>query len=539
MKTQIPAILTVALAIQLIPGAVNIAAAQEEEAPTALDYQPPVYSEVTIPLLEAVRVTLEHQPNIRLQRENELLRSGIAQQATGQFDMSFVGDLEIDHTEQESSSTDDRTLVQETNTGSLDLGLSKQLRSGPVLTPFVQLSGTNLSYSGDSVDATVETIDLYTSAIGFQIDIPLGRGRGVQSTGASEKAAEIDYRASIITTAHTASSEVLQTVQAYWTMLAAQRSLAVLERSLELNKRLLDLTQAMVDADEMPRAEMARARAREAESMARVEEARRNLYQARLDFVTTVGFQAADQSQAPMASDEFPVPADDAELEAIDAGLLTDSAFDLRQDYKAAQLSEESGLVLYRAATVDLSPQTDLGLDVSYTGREASTSVGDGLEGILFGDWTGPSAGADISVDLPFGNNTQRGQRDQQRALYNQSIISTRDLARRIQSNVVLISESLKEAALQTRRYREAVDFYRDAVKSEVEKFRIGMSTLLDTNFTEQNQILAELSMIASQRDYAQLLARLRFETATLVVEGPDGWTVNRENLFDVPTAGE
>jgi hypothetical protein len=64
------------------------------------------------------------------------------------------------------------------------------------------------------------------------------------------------------------------------------------------------------------------------------------------------------------------------------------------------------------------------------------------------------------------------------------------------------------------------------------------MSTLIQTIFTEQNQIGAELSLISSQSQYAQLLAQLRFESATLLVTEPDGWIVNEENLVALPVVG-
>jgi outer membrane protein TolC len=513
------------------------AADEEGTEASALDYSPPVHTSPTISLIDAVRVTLEHQPNIRLQSENELLRAGLAQQATGQFDTALSGDLGFDHTQQEVSDGVSDSLVQETSTGNLNLGLTKQLRSGPVLSPFLNMSGTSLDFDGPAIPGT-STIDVYTSAIGFKVDLPLARGRGVASTGAAEKSATIDYEASLATTTHTASLEVLQTTNAYWTLLAAQRSLEVLERSQALNQRLLELSEAMVKADEMARSELARARARDAEARARVEEARRALYQARLDFVTTVGFQASDESQAPLAADDFPKPPNANAIDAIDVGDLTDHAFNERRDLAAAKLLDDSGHVLLRAATLNLSPRTDLGLDLSYSGREASNNLEDGVDGILFDDWTGPSGGARLGVEWPIKNNVQRGKLEQQRALYNQSVISTRDLARRIQSNVVLITETLKEAVLQIRQYEEAVGHYRESVKTEVEKFRIGMSTLIQTIFTEQNQIGAELSLISSQSQYAQLLAQLRFESATLLVTEPDGWIVNEENLVALPVVG-
>jgi outer membrane protein TolC len=626
-------------------------------AASALEYQPPIFQGDRVSLIEAVRITLENQPNIRLQAENELFQAGLLQEATGQFDLGLSGGLNYDYTQQELSGqqkdgeqgrrdsiqqaindklpaidaanaraaefnaaldvynsggdlstvtfanaadqaawdvqlntlayapsegqggvmttmgnwlTSNRDLAAETAAsqqenvnegydalrklgdvpraeenidGSLDLRLTKQYRSGPTISPFFSLTTSHSKYKEKEQDAKrggKGQIQDWQTKVGFRVDIPLGRGRGEESTGARETAADIDYQASLATTTHTASAEVLQTVRSYWAMLAAQKTLDVLERSLALNQRILTLSKSMVDADEMARAELARTMARVAEARAQVEDARRSLDQARLAFVTTVGLQIAGESQAPLAADDFPRPPDEKGLEILDVGALTTYAFDTRFDYQAARLLEDSGRVLFRAATIDLKPVTDLGIELSYTGRESESNALKGIGGALNGKWAGPSAKLDFAIDWPIKNNVQRGRLEQQRSQYNRSAITTRDIARRIQSNIVIASATLREAARGVQQYQEAVDFYRETVKTEVEKFRMGMSTLIDTIFTEQNQIFAEIGLISSQQQYASLLAQLRFETATLISAQPEGWAVGEDNLLALPVvAGE
>jgi len=624
----------------------------QRPADSVFDYQPPVFQGDMIGLIDAVRITLENQPNIRLQAQDEMFKAGLLQEATGQFDLGLSGGLSYEYSQQElsgqqknaeaskrsdiadaisdalagidtaqarvddyiaavdifnsggdldtiafsnptdqaawdvllatlenappESQGDVRSTIgdwltarrdvgtesiaseqarvdegfrelerlgevpdaEEDITGSFDLTLTKQYRSGPTISPYITLDTYLSNYKGKEVPVDrggMGMIQDWQSKIGFRIDIPLGRGRGVESTGAREKAADIDYQASLDTTTHTASFEVLQTVQAYWTMLAAQKTVDVLERSQALNDRILELSKAMVDADELPRAELARILARGADARAQVENARRSLEQARLALVTTVGLQVGGASQAPLASDDFPPLPDARALDGVDAGALTLYAFDHRYDYQAARLLEESGRVLFQAATIDLSPITDLGVEMSYSGRETASNTLDGIKGAFGGKFAGPSAKVDFNVDWPIKNNVQRGRLEQQRSLYNQSAITTRDLARKIQSNIVIEAETLKEAARSVQYYQESVDFYRDTVKTEVEKFRIGMSTLIDTIFTEQNQIFAELGLISSLQQYATLLARLRFETAMLIGAQEDGWVVAEDNLLALP----
>jgi outer membrane protein TolC len=518
----------------------GLAAEEPGEASETSSYQPPVYRAEAIPLLEAIRITLEHEPNIRLQVEEELYRAGRAREATGLFDSTVLGSIDYEHTEEELSQAS--RLVQDSDEGTLDLRLQKQFRSGPVVQPFVTVAGSSIELSAEADDPSLEgtlSYDQYSSAVGFAVDIPLARGRGVASTGAPERAATTEYDATVATTTHTASSAVLATANSYWSLLAAQRNLQVAERSLKLNQRLLDLSREMVNADELPRVELARTQARLAEARAQVESAKSTLHQARLDFVTTVGLAAPDESSAPLAADDFPPIPTPEQLAAIDVGGLTVYAFSNRKDLEAAQLSEESGRILYRAAQLDLKVRTDLSAELSWTGRELTSSLSEGLEETLFGDYTGPSGKLGLTVEWPLQNNVQRGRLEQQRALYNQNAITTRDLARTIQSNIAVDIATLREAAQQVRQYTEAVDYYRESLDSEIEKFRIGVSTLVDAIFTEQNQIAAELGLISSLQQYAQLLAQLRYESATLLEEGDEGWMVTAANVLTLPIPGD
>jgi outer membrane protein len=81
-------------------GAVSHSEAQEEEP-----YRPPVlnFDEEGIGLVEAVRLTLQHDPNIRLQDQVTVFQKGVAQEQTGAFDFSLLGNLSYEYRQQELS----------------------------------------------------------------------------------------------------------------------------------------------------------------------------------------------------------------------------------------------------------------------------------------------------------------------------------------------------------------------------------------------------------------------------------------------------
>lgn len=642
----------------LIAGAVALATlgagaqAAEKPIPPHPAYQPPVFSGSTITLMDAIRTTLEHEPNIKLQAESAASQKGIAQQATGQFDLALVGKIDYSFiqeelsaaqklTEQEKrdrlrnglnqysdaadlatqqaneyynawttlqnggdpssihfsdgliqaeydvfssallsappelqdqvradiikwlqsrqgiaeSARDDavrarqeavsslRDLgtvpqVRQQQQGTISLQLSKMYRTGIILTPSLDISGSALRYRGKPADSDhggPGSPDTYNSTVGFSINIPLGRGRGVESAGALEKSSLIDYDASLSSLTHQASSSVLNSILAYWDLVAAQRTLDVYQQSASLQKKIVELTKTLIDADELPRVELTRAQARQSEVQAQVEDAKRSLHQARVALARTIGLRVEEESQAPLAADGFPkAPSADA-VGAIDVAALENISLRQRLDYKAAQQLQESGKVLWRAAVIDLAPDARLDINVSYSGSHYGGSLWEGLDGAFFGNWTGPSAKVGLTYNKPFANNAQRGNLAEKAAILRQRAITTQDLARTIRANVVQDIAVLEEAVRQLDLYQKSAQFYRESVSNELEKLRYGRSTLIDAITTEQREVDARLALVSSEQQVARSLVQLRFDSGFLVSETGAGEFVSYTNVTSLP----
>lgn len=618
-------------------------------------YEPPIYDAQEIGLLDAVRMTLEYEPTIRVKAEDVATQLGVVQQAAGQFDLSLIGSVsyeliqreltaaerltqqekredlreEIADHDQDAADADeliqqmqdardifagggdprdvslldpyiqaqldvllasyyaatpaqqaamsqdiidwldsrllekqierDSSLVaaaagrenlrrlggiaeeERTQSATISLQLYKQFRSGITLTPFFDISGQTMDWVGKPKDQDYGgpgSVDTYSGSIGFSVQIPLGRGRGEESAGAFERAAEIDLDATQSALTHAASTSVFSTIRSYWELVAAQETLAVQSKSLELQKELGELVEALIEGDEIPRAELARTKAREAEVEARVRDSYRAVHTARIGLASTIGFQVELAGQAPLASDPFPDAPSQGDLARVKIAPLSQYAFDHRYDLRAAEQLEGSGQVLWKAAVIDLAPIADIDLKVSYAGFDEGGSVFDGIEGTLFGGLTGPSAEVGFNYQKPFGNNTQVGLMDQQAAQYRQKLITSRDLSRRIRANLVQAHASLNEALAQLASYLEAEKYYQESFDNELEKLRYGRSTVIDTITTEQRLVDASLALIGTRKTVAELIAQLRFESATLVVEDADGKSMVSADLTALPLVG-
>jgi outer membrane protein TolC len=403
--------------------------------------------------------------------------------------------------------------------GGFSLQLNKQTRWGFFFSPFLdgKVEGTNFkgkprdeNFGGKGLQ------DLFTFHAGVNVTLPLLRGRGTDARGAFEKAAHIGVDATKLAAQHQASVSVLRTIQAYWNLRSAQASLAVARSSAELQGRIGTLTQQSIDAGELPKVEFARVQASDARSRARVQEGERTLHESRVALAQAMGVAVDEQPDTlPLAREEFPVATGD--LTAADVVRLTTNAQAQRADIRSSLLMEDANKVLERQAETDKRPRLDV-IDSLWF-----TALGERSVNTAIDRWVGPSTDISLELEKPLGNNAAQGRYAQRQAERRQQQISTLDLRRQVTLAIIRAARSMAQARLRAEQAAGAVDAYQKTVDADIERFRAGDVTLIDTLLTEQQQVDAKLALISAQQDLAELIAQLRFESATLVNFGPSG----------------
>ncbi len=369
-----------------------------------------------------------------------------------------------------------------------------------------------IDFGGKNVD------DVYTLRVGFEVDIPLLRNRGAEAVAASENAAREDLEATALLLKHAASQSVLATAMAYWNLHAAQERAGVLEGSVKLQEQLVKLTRELIEADELPRVELARVLATEANARAQLQGARRELVSARLAMVQAMGLDAESQESTPLANGAFPKPPPPTAIARLLASeVLVDEAVDHRYDVAAARKFSGSTRILARAAQINLRSRLDL------TASLWTTATGEKSLSKAVDRWVTPSWSLGLAYEKPFGNNETRGRLAQSEARARQDQISAADLERNVRIGVLLALASLAEASDRLASSEEAAKYFEETIEAEIEKFKVGDSTLVDTLLTEEQRTGSLLARLDAHRQVAILLAQLRFETGTLVAAADDG----------------
>lgn len=429
--------------------------------------------------------------------------------------------------------------VEEQFNGSLTLGLDKLFRVGVRATTTFDYTGSGVAWVGksekDSELGGPGIQDRYTAKGTVGLNLPLLRGGGYKSTTAAERASLSDLDAASLSSVHSASVTALTTALAYWNLVAAQERLTALEQSERLQLRISDLTSALVDGDELPRTELNRVRASSSESGVSVRGAARSLYEQRVELARVMGLEVSGPEDIPIAVTDFPVPPPREAIKPGDFAEARGMAEANRADFKASDQLVESREILLEAAGLDRRALLNADLRTWYLAVGQAWSFEDGFRDTV-NKWSGPSFSVDLTFERPFRNDLWNGRYLQQQALHRRQMISTRDLRRVTQAEIVTLLLDIDLAAEQVRQSQTLLDLYDGLLQAEIEKLQLGSSTLIDVLLTEQRLTQVALQYVSARYDYAVLLSRLRFATGTLVERNEEGYLVDRASLMTLPT---
>jgi outer membrane protein TolC len=491
-----------------------------------------IRAEEGLGLLEAVTLTLSHQPGILLQKQQVEINRGAYLNASGDFDTELDLSAYYSHSDQPLSSEEQAVLKsssQIVDEGFYSLGAKKLLRSGIELNPSVSVTNTDTS-PPDFDPVSKGRVD-------FLISLPLLKGRGVQATAAEEMAAESDLEASNLTLYHTISEKVLDTVIEYWSYLADKQTYDQLISSEARAERMVASIKELIAADETPASDLQRMQANLSDKSSVRISGYQNFVQAQQQMGLTIGLHYARFDEVKDPTQGFP-DISGASLEKLPDILQTllDASLERRSDYQATLQEQQSNQILITAAENNLKPKLDLDLNFGFSGQDEGRHYQTYLNPLTH-NIPGISQTISLRYTFPPSNSSAKGIRLQRKAALRQSQIQTDDLARTIYSNVKVALESVRNTSYALLNSREAVKAYQVAVKNEKEKFRLGMSTLLDIIDTDDRLTDALLNEIDNRLQVASAIARLRFETGTIITFDEGMYSVDLKTLITIPDA--
>jgi outer membrane protein TolC len=445
-----------------------------------------------------------------------------------------------------------------------DAGYLKPFRTGLVFGGDVRLEASQRNFKDKLLDPKYGGFGIperFTSFASITVDMPLGKGRGTVSAGASERAAEFARLARHEQLRHVVSEEVFRTVLSYFNLVAAQDTLGLLEESLERQEEIAELLDQLLGAGQTTIVEVGRANARVASVTSSVINAQLSVLSARLSLAQAIGLELDRLSAAPLALETF----GEGVESLVRPSVGVDEAVGERRDVQALQYLGEASREFSEAANADLKRRVDLsgtiGLSPLYESPfhrflpdEDNPIISDfevfevsdspihyysprGFARAFDGEWQ-PFGMVSLRFELPFGNNRAKGQALQARASLNRSEIEATNLERVIRDSVVQVSRALQNAARTVEERDLGVGLYSQTLDTALDLFEAGELTLIDILTTEEDLTLERLGLVQGIQVFLSTLTRLSFEENQLVRfegEGTDTEMVAFESFGVMP----
>ncbi|HYO12031.1 MAG TPA: TolC family protein [Thermoanaerobaculia bacterium] len=500
------------------PPGVTLALILAASAPAVVAQAP----EQGLGLVETVQLALEHDPNLSLEAARLRSSRGFLLATRGAFDPIFntsVAETETDVPLSETTSREQSVL-------SNSFGVTKRFRSGLSIEPELELLRTE--------DPAASPANLGTFS--FTVRQPLLRGRGRSVVAAPERSAERQVAASELDLRQTTSERVLVVVEQYWVARAALLDLEILRETEDRARELLDTTRRLIEADVIPAADLVQVEA----NLVSKETARiggeRDLFEARQALGREIGLERGPIASLPYPRDPFPTVPAAAVPSPSEGERFVAAALERRSDLRAAGERQEAAEILRRAGENGLKPQIDLIFIPSYSGLVEGTDAGSFFSP-LYRNVPGVNSSVLLSVSWPTLNSQARGELVQLESAREQNALFAELLTRQIGADVPSSLDAVARNAQQLERAVEAVRLFERAVDNEEKKLRAGTSTLLDVITQRDRLTSARQAQVSAHLALAVSLARLRFETGTLLPDGEDAREVSFEQLTTVPLA--
>ncbi|MBI5522795.1 MAG: TolC family protein [Desulfarculus sp.] len=505
-------------------------AAPAQEAPGAS--APPVQPRgQAISLMEAARLALAQNPQIRLAEQAVEASKGALETARGRFDFTLASSLAQSYNTLPLAKLYRdayRRSFQTTNITSFDMEAKQLLYNGVQLNPYITVTRTR-----DTLDYPV--LPASQATVQFQVVVPLLKGLGEEATGAPGRAAQRDLESAQTSYMHAISLNLYNAINGYWLLRQAQYSLDVNIESEARARKLLEEVRFLVEADQTPRSTMVNLQANLGLKSAQRQAAQRSVLAAAENLANSLGLSGQGVMGMPLAADEFPPPGTMPLVAGED--IYRGMAMDRRADLKAAKAKEQAAQENLVAALDAMKPKVNLTLAAGYNGLSEIESYDSYGRSITDGIY-GPSVMGKLDFEFPLQNRAARGQMLASKAQLRQAQINHGDLARQVELGVTSALATMAAAARQYADASGSVQNYRQSADDERTKFQLGISTILDVIQVEDQLTSALLNQVAALQGYASALARLRYETGTLIAGDPQTASLSRESLTTPPSQG-
>ena len=415
----------------------------------------------------------------------------------------------------------------------LGLGLKKRFRIGLVASFSVDYTRLNDNFPLNRFNQNIgANIDDHSMTSTFSLTQPLLRG-SVNVASALEESSILNLESEKTNLTFKNSFELLQTANAYWQYVAANKSLAVFQENQNRVQRVLDITKELVEADKKPAGDLAQIQADLANQARQTKVAEQNLYTAKLNLGRAIGLNEEESKKINTPIDDFPEITTSGYTANLDLNKYILLAQKNRSDIEATKQIEEAVKLQLQFAENGRKPQLDLTGFVNYGGANIGNGINNALATLTQREGRSLGFGVRLNFSFPINNNNARGNYTKSKVALENQQISNQNLKRNIDLNVSIALNNLNNSVLVLEKAEESLSYYKQVFSNEKEKFQNGLTTLLNLILFQERLTFAELEYLQAHQQFASAIVNLRYQTGTLI--GESNKNITRDLFYTIP----
>lgn len=456
----------------------------------------------------------QRHPSIRTARAQLLQAEGFVVVSTGGFEstLRLSAVTGRDFTVAAGGSAGTEIASGRITRSGYAVSASRLLHNGVVLAPSISVSRNEFS--------TLPGVATSAANVSLAAVVPLWKDRGGRVSAAPERAALKALASSEANLTQTIATATADGLSSYWNYVAATARLVVAIDNESRASRIVSDMRALVAGDERTVADLNVVEANFAAKRVSRITAQQSVVESRATLGLAMGLEALQASLLAEPAGSFP---DTIALISLrtNAELLA-LAMQRRDDLRAARFGEASARAQLDGARDDQRPRFDAVFSIGYAGLAQGYGAKH-LVSPLIENVPGANASLQFRYDIPTTNQGARGRGTQAEGLALQQRFAREDLERRVESGVFVATAAIRSAAELLMQSDAAIRLSERAIRNEMQKFRLGVTTVFEVIQSQDALTNAQLTRISAQRTYADALLSLRLQTGTLLDESQRG----------------
>lgn len=473
-------------------------------------------------LEDAILLTLSNNSDISVSRATLDISQFAVQKAHQPFDPLFVAGFSPTRAVSPSASSLVGANTLSTLNQNSTIGFSQELETGTTF-------GVSLASTRFSTNSTFATVNpAFTSGLTFSLSQPLWRRGWLFPNRAPIILAQKGIRQSAANFEAQVNDLVQRTINQYWDVVQARKTLEVLQKSLELAEASYQRDKRALELGALPPLDIYRSESQVAQRKISVIQAEYSLKQVETTLRKTMGadldshIESLDLELTESAETQEP-------LAVVDLQETLAEALKKRPEIEAQQEQLAIDDTNVKLANNSLKPELDL--KASYTSNGLGGVVFDNSSGVpvvvsgggftdslsQLGGFSFPTYSMGLQLSMPVRNSAARADLGTALVSKRRSLYQMRSLQQTIATDVknavhdLELAEQVISAAITSR------DLAGKNLAAEQRKYELGAETIFFV-LDAQNQLSqAELSLVQSQISYQKALAEVDHATGALL----------------------